>query len=179
MKDRSQLFNELYGDLRQLARGRLAKEQPVNERGDATSLVHEVYLKLRTWSSEFQNDEHFLATAASAMRQVLVDRARARKTQKRGAPVEPLSVSMDGPLEGNPTAIDLLLFHEMLDRLTSFDARAAQILEMRVFLGLSVQEIADDLRVSTRTVKRDWSAATAWLKVQMGLDQRTPGASGS
>jgi RNA polymerase sigma factor (TIGR02999 family) len=180
MKDRSELFNQLYEKLRQLAKGRLAGEHRANASGDATSLVHEAYLKLRTWSNGFQNERHFLATASAAMRQILVDRARARKSQKRGAEVEPLSVSMDGPVEGAQSVVDLLLFDETLERLASFDARAAQIVEMRVFLGLSEEEIASDLGISSRTVKRDWSAASAWLKAEMGSKERClrPAANG-
>ena len=165
MKDRSELFNQLYERLRQLARGRIAREHSAN--GDATSLVNEAYLKLRSWSHGFRNEQHFLATASAAMRQILVDRARARKSIKRGE-VEPFSVSLDAPAQGAPAVVDLLLLDETLQRLESFDARAGQIVQMRVFLGLSEQEIATDLGISTRTVKRDWLAATAWLKAEMG-----------
>ncbi len=171
MKDRSTLFNELYEKLRMLAKGKLTGEYGANAKGDATSLVHEAYLKLRSWSNGFQNDQHFLATASAAMRQILVDRARARKAMKRDAAVEPISVSIEGRLEGVQTAVDLLLLDETLARLNSFDVRASQIVEMRVFLGLSEREIAVDLGISTRTVKRDWAAAAAWLKVEMDLDQ--------
>lgn len=165
MRERSELFNELYERLRQLAGRKLAGEHDAP--GDATSLVNDAYLKLRSWSAGFQDEQHFLAIASGAMRQILVDRARARKSLKRNGKVEPLSVSIEGPVEGRPAVIDLLLLDEMLDRLKSFDARAAQIVEMRVFLGLSEEEIAKDLGVSARTVKRDWSAASAWLKAEM------------
>jgi RNA polymerase sigma factor (TIGR02999 family) len=167
MRNRSELFNELYPKLRRLAQGKLGGEHGVNGPADATSLVHEVYLKLRSWSEGFLDDRHFLATASAAMRQIIVDRARARKALKRGVRVQPLSVSLEGPLEKSPSVLDVLLFDEMLNRLGTFDKRAAQIVEMRVFLGLSETEIADDLGISSRTVKRDWSAAIAWLKIEL------------
>jgi RNA polymerase sigma factor (TIGR02999 family) len=171
MKDRSELFDELYDKLRQLAKGRLAGEHGTNAGGNATSLVNEAYLKLRNWSNGFQNEGHFLATASAAMRQILIDRARARKALKRAAPVEPLSVSMVGLGQGTHPLIDVLQLDETLERLSSFDARAAKIVEMRVFLGLSEEEIAADLGISTRTVKRDWSVATAWLKAEMSVQR--------
>ncbi|MGA2600667.1 MAG: ECF-type sigma factor [Bryobacteraceae bacterium] len=172
MKDRSELFNTLYEKLRHLARGKLVGENGGNARGDATSLVHEAYLKLRSWSQEFENDAHFLATVSSAMRQVLIDRARARQAQKRGAKVEPLSIALEGPLRSAPTVVDVLLLDETLERLAAFDRRAAQITEMRVFLGLSEEEIASGLGISTRTVKRDWAAAKAWLQAEMETKER-------
>jgi RNA polymerase sigma factor (TIGR02999 family) len=171
MKERSELFNEMYDRLRQMARGRLAIDNR-NARGDATSLVHEAYIKLRGWSNSFQDEKHFLATASNAMRQILVDRARARRSLKRGANVEPLSVSIETPLHGTPTIVDVLLLDEVLDRMAAFDPRAARITEMRMFLGLSEEEIAADLEISVRTVKRDWSAAKAWLKAEMGSERR-------
>jgi RNA polymerase sigma factor (TIGR02999 family) len=173
MKPRSQLFTDLYEKLRGLARHRLAHE---NRPGDATSLVHEAYLKLRIWAESFQNERHFLATASRAMRQVLVDRARSRAARKRAMRVEPISVSMLEPAEASPHIIDVLLLDELLERLAQFDARAAQITEMRVFLGLSEEEIAVDLGVSSRTVKRDWAVAAAWLKAEMAAhsDRQTP-----
>jgi len=164
MRPRSQLFTDLYEKLRGLAQYRLAHE---NVPGDATSLVHEAYLKLRTWAESFQNERHFLATASRAMRQVLVDRARGRAAHKRGAGIEPISVSLLEPAETSPDVIEVLLLDELLDRLARFDARAAQITEMRVFLGLKEEEIAADLGISSRTVKRDWAVAAAWLKAEM------------
>jgi RNA polymerase sigma factor (TIGR02999 family) len=164
MMPRSQLFNELYEKLRRLARDRLVNENGIQ---NATSLVHEAYLKLRIWAESFQNEQHFLATASNAMRQILVDRARSRLAQKHDARIEPISVSMAGPAQKTPNIIEVLLLDELLGRLAEFDARAAQVTEMRVFLGLSEDEIAAELGVSSRTVKRDWATAAAWLKAEM------------
>jgi RNA polymerase sigma factor (TIGR02999 family) len=108
------------------------------------------------------------------MRQILVDRARARKAAKRGAEVEPLSLSFEGAVEGSPNAYDIIRLDETLARLTQFDLRASKIVEMRVFLGLTEEEIAADLDISTRTVKRDWSAASAWLQSEMGVKPARP-----
>jgi RNA polymerase sigma factor (TIGR02999 family) len=174
MNERSELFNQLYDKLRKLARSRLAGENGVNANGNATSLVHDVYLKLWTWSRGFENETHFLTTASAVMRQILVDRARARKAAKRGAEVEPLSLSFEGAVEGSPNAYDIIRLDETLARLTQFDLRASKIVEMRVFLGLTEEEIAADLDISTRTVKRDWSAASAWLQSEMGVKPARP-----
>jgi RNA polymerase sigma factor (TIGR02999 family) len=165
MKDRSELFNQLYEQLRRLAHNRLFNE---NGPKDATSLVHEAYLKLRTWDASFQSDEHFLSTASKVMRQILVDRGRARSTQKREGKMEPLSVSLDGLAHKAPNFVDVLILNELLDRFEALDPRAVQITEMHIFLGLNEQEIAASLRISERTVKRDWAAAKAWLKAELG-----------
>lgn len=167
MAESSEIFIRLYETLRTLARGRLAAEHGANAGRDATSLVHEVYVKLRNWSHGFENETHFLATASSAMRQILVDRARAMRSQKRNAVIEPLTLSLERPHEQGREPVEILLLDEMLHRLHTFDPRAAQIVEMRVFLGLTEEEIARELRISTRTVKRDWSAASAWLKAEI------------
>lgn len=164
MKSKSQLFDEFYEQLRRLARKRLVHE---NDPKAATSLVHEVYLKIRSWKDSFENDEHFLATASILMRQLLVDRARLRLAQKRGGGVEPLSVSMDSPAKPSGNVIDVLILDELLGRLAKFDPRAVRVTEMRVFVGLSEEEIAEALQVSTRTVKRDWALAKAWLRAEM------------
>lgn len=171
MKDRSELFDELYQRLRQVARGRLASEYGANANGDATSLVNEAYLKLRGWTKEFRSENHFLAIASAVMRQVLVDRARALRALKRSAELAPLSAHLEERPHGAPCMIDLIVLDETLERLESFDSRAARIVEMRVFLGLKEEEIASDLGISIRTVKRDWLAARAWLKAEMHLDR--------
>jgi RNA polymerase sigma factor (TIGR02999 family) len=160
MKQRSQLFKDLYELLRQLARKRLAR---TGEDGSATSLVHDAYLKLNTWGKGFQDDQHFLATASNVMRQILVDRARTRLTKKRDLQTQAIFLDIDGAPQPGPHTIEVLLLDELLERLSKFDSRAAQVTEMRIFLGLSDEEIATALHVSTRTIKRDWALAKAWL----------------
>jgi RNA polymerase sigma factor (TIGR02999 family) len=160
MKQRSQLFKDLYELLRQLARQRLA-----GQRADATatSLVHDAYLRLNTWGQAFHDDQHFLATASTVMRQILVDRARSRQTKKRDPKASPILLPIDGAVQPGPNTIDVLLLDQLLERLSQFDNRAAQVTEMRIFLGLNDEEIAAALKISNRTVKRDWAIAKAWL----------------
>lgn len=165
MKHRSQLFKDLYDLLRQLAQKRLSGN-PAD--GCATSLVHEAYLKLNTWGQNFQNDQHFLATASNVMRQILVDRARSRLAKKRDLRAHPIFLSLDGAVQPGPNTIDVLVLDQLIDRLTQFDERAAQVTEMRIFLGLTDDEIAAALKVSARTVKRDWVIAKAWLASESG-----------
>jgi RNA polymerase sigma factor (TIGR02999 family) len=169
MKQRSELFDQFYQELRRLARRRLAAEKGPN---DATSLVHEAYLKLRTWGVQFQNDQHFLATASNAIRQVLVDRARARATRRRGGGLDPISISLGDPARCSPDFIDVLLLDELIKRLAVFDARAAQIVEMRIFLGLTDAEIAASMGLSSKTVKRDWSVSKAWFRAELSPPTR-------
>ena len=168
MRERSELFHELYDKLRQLARGRLVGEYGPEIKGDATSLVHEAYIRLRNWAHAYQNEQHFLSTASAAMRQILVDRARARNSLKRASDRETLSVSLES-VGSRPLFVDVLAFDQILAKLSLFDQRAARIVEMRVFLGLTEEEIANELSLSTRTVKRDWSAAITWLKANAKL----------
>lgn len=97
------------------------------------------------------------------MRQILVDRARARLSKKRQALPQAILLALDGSVQPGPNTIEVLLLDELLERLAHFDPRAAQVTEMRIFLGLNDEEISSALHVSTRTVKRDWAVAKAWL----------------
>ncbi|HTU44263.1 MAG TPA: ECF-type sigma factor [Bryobacteraceae bacterium] len=162
MKPRSELFNKLYKELRRLAVQRLGRE--AGGRGDATSLVHEAYLKLRIWGNDFQDDKHFLATISKVIRQILVDRAR--RAACRNGLHEEISVSLDNA-RCESGVIDVLTLDELMNRLARFDSRAAQVTEMHVFLELTEREIAEALGISPRTVKRDWAIAKAWLKAEL------------
>ncbi len=170
MKLRSELFNDLYKELRGVARQRLGKEP--GGLGDATSLVHEAYLKLRSWGNGFQDDKHFLATASKVIRQILVDRARARRAACRDGRHEELSVCLDGAADSGSSVAEIVMLDQLMDRLAQFDSRAAQVTEMRIFLGLREQEIAHALDISPRTVKRDWTIAKAWLKAELAQASR-------
>lgn len=164
MKPRSELFNNLYKELRRLADQRLGKE--AGGHGDATSLVHEAYLKLHAWGNGFEDDQHFLATVSKVIRQILVDRARARRAAYRSGRHGEISICLDSANCGSGV-IDVLTLDELMDRLAQFDQRAAQVTEMRVFLELTEREIGEALGVSPRTVKRDWAIAKAWLKAEL------------
>ncbi|MBA2245826.1 MAG: sigma-70 family RNA polymerase sigma factor [Gemmatimonadetes bacterium] len=157
------LFARVYGELHQLAhrvRGRGgAAQQTLN----TTALVHEAYLKLVPSSfQDWQGREHFFRLAARAMRQVLLNAAKARRTQKRGG--GDLAVTLEDGAHAAPVRpAELIALDEALQRLTVLDPRSAEIVELRYFAGLSVEETAAVLRVSTPTVKRSWRTARAWL----------------
>ena len=152
----------IYPELRRLARLQMRRERSEHTL-QPTALVHEAYIRLtaqreRTW----QCRTHFLAIAARVMRQVLIDDARARLRQKRGA--GEVTTCLDErfvPVELRP--IEIIELDECLGRLSKLDSRQAQIVEMRFFGGLAVEEVAQQLGISTKTVKRDWQVARAWL----------------
>ena len=133
----------------------------------ATALVSEAYLRLLELKQiQWEDREHFFAVAARLMRRILVDAARARDAQKRGLGVDPVPLDEAESKEIGASA-DLLFVDEALQRLQAFDARKAQVIELRVFIGLSVEEAALVLGVSAETVKRDWRLAKAWLKQEL------------
>jgi RNA polymerase sigma factor (TIGR02999 family) len=149
----------LYEDLRRLARRQLGHEY--GERTlNATALVHESYLKLGGGAFAAADRAHFLAIAARAMRQVLVDRARDRKAAKRGGGLWERTTLTDGAWVGNFDADGVLALEEAL---AALEPRQRQVVECRFFGGMEEQEIAVALGVSERTVHRDWVKARAWL----------------
>jgi RNA polymerase sigma factor (TIGR02999 family) len=149
-------------DLRNIARRILADERR-DGRWRPTELVHESYLRLLDWRAvHWQNRAHFFATAARMMRRVLVDAARARRAAKRGDGVDAVPVeSLDLPAAGPP--IDVVALEDALHRLADVNERASQVVELRFFGGFSVEETAEALGVSVRTVINDWNTARAWL----------------
>lgn len=164
------LFTRVYGELKGLAH-RVRSGRAVGTTLDTTALVHEAYLKLAASRSiPWKDESHFFAIAARAMRQVLVELARRRLADKRGAG-EPLVMSYDDAVHATPVRPgELIALDEALERLASFDPRRAQVVEHRVFAGLSTPETARLLGVSTATVERDWRAARAWLTAAMTGD---------
>jgi RNA polymerase sigma factor (TIGR02999 family) len=151
----------VYDQLRMLARRYIARNRPATLR--ATELVHETYLRLAQQGYvEWQNREHLIGLAATTMRRVLVDRARRRHASKRGAGESLVSID-DVPEPAAPMVIDLLAFESALATLSAMDARQAQIVELRIFGGQSIDETAGLLGVSPATVKREWRLAKAWL----------------
>jgi RNA polymerase sigma factor (TIGR02999 family) len=163
-----QLAPLVYDELRALAgqylppkaAGRTATLQP-------TALVHEAFLRLIERNpGDYKGRTHFLATAATAMRSVLVDYVRARCAAKRGAGW--CRITLDQAAAFQPQGeIDFVALDEALARLARLKERAARIVELRFFGGLSVEETADHLGVSARTVKGDWRAARAWLRAEL------------
>jgi RNA polymerase sigma factor (TIGR02999 family) len=152
----------IYADLKRMA-GRLLRNEAPGQTLQTTVLVHDVLLRLlRGNGLDWQNSPHFFATAARQMRRLLVDHARSTRAQKR--PRRSKRVPLDaGVLISESRPDELLAIDEAVSRLASVDARQAQIVEMRIYAGLSVQEIAAALGTSDRTVKRDWAVARAWL----------------
>ncbi len=155
------LYAHVYRELHRLAERQLRGDR---EHGGATSLVHEAYFKLSRAPTEFNDRQHFFATAARAMRQILIDRARERQAERRGGGLR--AQTLDGvALEVSAGGHDdeLLALNQALDQLAELDSRLAQVVEMRFFGGLELSEIAPLLDVSERTLKRDWRRARAFL----------------
>ena len=152
----------VYDRLRALAHARLAGRPP-GASLDTTALVHEAYLKLVDQSrAEYRDRSHFFAVAATAMRQIVVDRARRRGAAKRGGELRLASLGTDAPGVA-ARAEEILAVHEALDRLASIDDRLVKMVELRFFAGLSIEEAAEVLGIDARTVNRDWRVARALL----------------
>ena len=158
----NRLFPLVYRELRAMAHRQLARRAP----GDSlvtTALVHEAYLKLVDRSRASFNDRgHFFAVAARAMRQILVDQARKRYSQKRGGRVRKITLE-DGKVPLAERAAEVVALDEALIRLEEMEPRLGRVVELRFFGGLSVDEAAEALGVSPRTVKRDWLKARLFL----------------
>ena len=153
----------VYQELRELARRRLAREAP-GQTLQATALVHEAYLRLlKDRPERWQNRAHFSAIAAHSMRQILIERARARDALKRGGG-QPRVTFDEGLQAAAPErSIDMVALDAALTRLAELDAGQARIVELRFFGGLSIEETADAMDISPATVKRHWALARAWL----------------
>lgn len=162
----NQLMPLVYHELHRLASRHLRHERPGHTL-QTTALVHEAYLKLvdqrnMTW----QNRVQFFAASAQVMRHILVDHARSRKALKRGG--ENLRFSLDeAKVSAEENDADLLSLTDALNSLAIIDPQQSRVVELRVFGGLTVEETAEALRISTRTVKREWSMAKAWLHKQI------------
>jgi len=165
---RAALFDLLYAELRRLAAAAMRGERR-DHTLQPTALVHEAYVRLTGPGGVFENRSHFLAVAATAMRRVLVDHARARHTQKRGGASTRLEVEdLDSlPREDTEPVIDLLALDDALSRLDALDPRQGRIVELRFFGGLTVEETAAVVGVSERTVKREWQISRAWLSREL------------
>lgn len=160
------LFPLVYDELRRLARRFLAKERP-DHTLQSTALVHEAYLRLMGRGSlHADNRLQFFAVAAQLMRRVLVDHARMRDAGKRGGKCLTITLSEAVALP-KQRELDVMALDSALNELSRVDPQQAQIVEMRFFAGLSIEETSQALRVSPATVKRDWAMARAWLYREM------------
>jgi len=156
------IFDASYAQLRRIAGALMRRERPGHTL-QPTELVHDAWLKLVDQSRVAWTDRaHFLNIAGRAMRQVLVDHARRRGARKRLDGVERVTFN-DEAGHGAAATFEVLALHEALERFTALDARAAHVVEARVFGGMTTQEVAHVLNVSTRTVELDWTVARRWL----------------
>jgi RNA polymerase sigma factor (TIGR02999 family) len=160
------LLTALYPELKRMAAAHLRRERSGHTL-QPTALVHELYLSLlRNKRIQYEDRAHFLAVSSRLMRRLLVDHARARAAQKRGAARTALCLDdVDVPSASN--SVDLLLLEDALDRLSKRDARMGRIVELRVFGGLDAEETSSVLDISVSTVKRDWRLARAWLSREL------------
>ena len=164
----AQLTPLIYRELRRLAAGYMRRER-ANHTLQATALVNEAWIRLvqqpqMTWQSR----AHFFGIASKLMRQILVDHARRRSAAKRGVGAKQITLN-DNLAAAPGQLMDVLVLDDALQRLNAIDARAAQIVEMHFFGGLSFEEMALVLGVSARTVKRDWRMARAWLHTDLAV----------
>ncbi|HET6959207.1 MAG TPA: sigma-70 family RNA polymerase sigma factor [Vicinamibacterales bacterium] len=157
----------VYQELRAIAGRYLSRESPSHTL-QSTALVHEAYFKLIGQRRvRWQNRAHFFGIAAQMMRRILIDHARHQARDKRGGPAPKLSLDDAMATAEAEADIDLLALDDALTALAQIDPRGAQIIELRFFSGLSLEETAEVVGVSAGTVKRDWSAARAWLYREM------------
>lgn len=158
-----ELYAALYDELRQRASAVLGIRG--SHTLQPTAIVHEAWLRIRGHEKDFASRAHFFGVAAKAMRSVLVDHVRARRTQKRGGSGR---VPLDDAVEALETRVpDLVELDEVLRRLEAMDPQLAKIVEVRFFAGLTLAETATTLGISTATVERGWRAARAWLRVAL------------
>ncbi len=153
----------VYDELRRQA-ARFLRRERAGHTLQTSALINEAYLKLIDQREvNWQNRAHFFGIAAQAMRRILVDYARTRHREKRGGAEENLPLEVAELIVTGEKSVDLVELDEALERLAKMDARQAQIVELRYFGGLSIDETAEALRVSPATVKNDWRVAKAWL----------------
>lgn len=157
-----ELIPLVYDNLHKIAQRYLKHENP-NHTIQTTALVNEAYLKLVEQKYvQWQNRQHFFAIAAKIMRRILINYARDKKAEKRGGARYKVSLSEDLKAY-EPPNIDLLLLDQALTKLAEIDARKSDLIELRFFTGISLEEVAETLGISLATAKRDWRMAKAWL----------------
>lgn len=159
----------VYQELRRIAQYHLRQERP-DHTLQSTALVHEAYIRLvKQAPAEVENRAHFLAVASRLMRQILVDHARGHRAAKRGAGLK-LELQ-DAMAEQKGQNVDLIALDNALNELARLDPQQSQIVEMRFFGGLSIEDTAEVMGVSRTTVKREWATARAWLLREMSRNE--------
>ena len=151
----------VYDELRRVAAAYMRRERP-GQTIQATALVHEAYLRLAQAGTPWNDQKHFIGIAARSMRQILVERARARGAQKRWGGMNRVAITDSLQLASDPETM-LPALDEAITRLEQVDAEQARIVELRYFAGMSVEEAADVMGISPATLKRRWALARAWL----------------
>jgi RNA polymerase sigma factor (TIGR02999 family) len=166
------LVPRLYDDLRQVAHQYLRKARPGHTL-QTTALVHETYLRLEQHHApQFQNRQHFVAVCALLMRQILMGYERTRHAAKRGAGITAIALD-DAIAPAKGRTFDLIALDDALTGLARLDPKQSQIVELRFFGGLSIEETAQLLGLSTATVKRHWATARVWLHREMRREEHT------
>lgn len=165
----AELLPVVYEELRRLAAHRMAQESGGHTL-QARALVHEVWLRLADGPSQgWANRAHFFAAAAEAMRRILVDHARRKNSLKRGAGAERVELEEFGSVLNVP-ADELLAVHEALDRLQAEDAPSAELVKLRYFVGMTMEEAAAAMGIPLRTAERLWTFARVWLRTELRSD---------
>ncbi len=164
------LLPVVYHELRRMAAVRISHENP-GQTLDATSLVHEAYLRLAGGQS-FESRRHFFCAAAEAMRRILIDRARARNAAKRGGQIARVDIDLN---QLDQSAVDefdrLEILDQTLRRFEKLDPEKAELVKLRYFTGLKIREAAEVLGISTATADRHWAYARAWLQSQLNSER--------
>jgi RNA polymerase sigma-70 factor, ECF subfamily len=158
------LYESVYAELRTMAESGMRRERGAHTL-QPTALVNEVYVRLAA-SSTWENRRHFFGAAAQAMRRILVDHARRKYAEKRGAGLERVTLT-DLDVSAPEEDLDVLAINDALDRLAGEDPRLAEVVNLRFFVGMSIEETAQAMETSPATVKRDWAFARAWLIEQV------------
>lgn len=167
----NELLSVVYEELRRLAAARMASEAP-GQTLQATALVHEAWLRLTNDEDRKWNDRtHFFAAAAEAMRRILVDNARRKRAQRRGGGAHRTELpEIAGP--ESPSEDQILAVSEALDKLAAQDQNKAELVKLRYFVGMTIEEAADVLGISSGTAKRHWAYARAWLAQKIESQER-------
>jgi RNA polymerase sigma factor (TIGR02999 family) len=161
-----ELYDLVYDELRRLARRYMSRENPGNTM-QTTALVNEAYLRLANAEDlKWQDRAHFFAVSANVMRRILIDGARSRHAERRGGDDLPVALD-DVPDLAQKSDPDLIALDDALNQLAKVNERQSRVVELRYFGGLSVEETAEILKVSSDTVMRDWRFAKAWLKREL------------
>ena len=171
-----QLLPLVYDELRKLAASRKAQENP-GQTLEATALVHEAYVRLvdAEQAQHWQSRGHFFAAAAEAMRRILVERARRKRSRKHGGQLRRLDIDIDR-LQDIGHDDEILAIDEALEKLSRENAPVARLVSLRYFAGMTLEEAANVMQVSVRTAHRYWDYARAWLHHEIRLSDATPGA---